>query len=111
MAGIDRKDLAAVEIYDAFLPQTIATFERFGFCKPGEALAFMQDGRVDLDGEIPVNTAGGHLSEGHCGGWGQIVEAVRQVRGECGERQIANAHHTIYAHGAGDCTIFSREAA
>lgn len=111
MAGITRKDIAAVEIYDAFLPQTVATLERFGFCGPGEALAFMQDGRVDLEGEVPVNTSGGHLSEAHCGGWGQIVEAVRQVRGDCGERQIPDARHTMYAHGAGDCTIFSREVA
>lgn len=111
MAGIDRKDIAAVQIYDAFLPQTIATFERFGFCAPGEALRYMRSERISIGGECPVNTAGGHLSEAHCGGWGHIVEAVRQVRGECGERQVANANHTIYAHSAGDCTIFSKEVA
>ena len=60
---------------------------------------------------MPLNTAGGHLSEAHCGGWNQIAEAVRQVQGVCGPRQIPDAHHTIYAHGAGDCTIFSREVA
>ena len=111
MAGIDRKDIAALQIYDAFLPQTIYTFERFGFCRPGEALAYWQDGRIEIDGEIPLNTAGGHLSEAHCGGWNQIAEAVRQVQGVCGDRQIDGARHTIYAHGAGDCTIFSREPA
>ncbi len=111
MAGIDRKDIAALQIYDAFLPQTIYTFERFGFCKPGEALAYWQDGRIELGGEMPLNTAGGHLSEAHCGGWNQIAEAVRQLQGVCGERQIPDARHTMYAHGAGDCTIFSREVA
>lgn len=111
MAGIDRKDIAALQIYDAFLPQTIYTFERFGFCKPGEALTYWQNGRIEIGGEIPVNTAGGHLSEAHCGGWNQIAEAVRQIQGACGARQIPNANHTIYAHGAGDCTIFSREVA
>lgn len=109
MANITRDDIDALEIYDAFLPQIIATFERFGFCAPGEALRFMQDGRVTLGGEIPINTSGGHLSEAHLGGWGQIAEAVRQIRGECGERQIPDAMHTMYAHGAGDYTIFSRE--
>jgi acetyl-CoA acetyltransferase len=111
MAGIERKDIAALQIYDAFLPQTIYTFERFGFCKPGEALSYWQDGRIEIGGEIPLNTAGGHLGEAHCGGWNQIAEAVRQVQGVCGERQIPDAKHTIYAHGAGDCTIFSREVA
>lgn len=111
MAGIDRKDIAALQIYDAFLPQTIYTFERFGFCGPGEALACWQDGRIEIGGAIPVNTSGGHLAEAHCGGWNQIAEAVRQVQGVCGERQIEDARHTIYAHGAGDCTIFSREVA
>lgn len=109
MAGIDRKDIDCVQIYDAFLPQTVATIERFGFCKPGEALAFMQGGRIRLDGELPVNTSGGHLSEAHIGGWGQIAEAVRQIQGVCGARQIKDARHTMYAHGAGDCTIFSKE--
>ena len=111
MAGIDRKQIAALQIYDAFIPQTIYTFERFGFCEPGEALAWWQDGRIEIGGEMPVNTAGGHLSEAHCGGWSQIAEAVRQIQGSCGPRQVPNAHHTMYAHGAGDCTIFSREVA
>ncbi|MEZ5844838.1 MAG: thiolase family protein [Hyphomicrobiaceae bacterium] len=109
MAGIDRKDIDALQIYDAFLPQTVATIERFGFCEPGEALSFIQGGRIRLEGELPVNTSGGHLSEAHIGGWGQIAEAVRQIQGVCGARQIEQARHTIYAHGAGDCTIFARE--
>jgi acetyl-CoA acetyltransferase len=110
MAGIDRKDIDVLQIYDAFLPQTVSTFERFGFCAPGEALSYMRDGRIALDGELPVNTSGGHLSEAHVGGWGQIVEAVRQVRGECAERQVPGVEHAMYVHGAGDCTIFSGEA-
>ena len=108
-SGIGRKDLAALQIYDAFLPQTIATIERFGFCGPGEALSWIQGGRIRFNGELPLNTSGGHLSEAHCGGWTQIAEAVRQVQNICGNRQLPNAQHVMYAHGAGDCTIFSRE--
>ena len=51
----------------------------------------------------------GYISEAHCGGWTQIAEAVRQVQNLCGNRQLPNAQHVMYAHGAGDCTIFSRE--
>ena len=109
MAGISKEDLNGVQIYDAFVPQTIATLERFGFCKPGECLEWIQNGRIGIHGEVPVNTSGGFLSEAHMVGWNDIVEIVHQLRHEAGERQVPNAQHMMYAHSTGDATVFSRE--
>lgn len=109
MAGISKEDLDGVGIYDAFVPQTIATLERFGFCKPGESLAWIQGGRIGIHGELPVNTSGGFLSEAHMVGWNDIVEIVHQLRHEAGARQVPEAQHMMYAHSSGDATVFSRE--
>jgi acetyl-CoA acetyltransferase len=109
MAGISNKNLNGVQIYDAFVPQTIATIERFGFCEPGECLAWIQNGRIGIHGELPVNTSGGFLSEAHMVGWNDIAEIVHQLRHEAGARQVPNAQHMMYAHSSGDATVFSRE--
>lgn len=109
MAGISMEDLDGVQIYDAFVPQTIATLERFGFCEPGEALSWIQNGTIGINGKMPVNTSGGFLSEAHMCGWNDIVEIVHQLRHEAGPRQVPNAQHMMYAHSSGDATVFSRE--
>lgn len=109
MAGLSIEDLDGVQIYDAFVPQTIATLERFGFCKPGEALAWIQNGTIGLKGRMPVNTSGGFLSEAHMCGWNDIVEIVYQLRHEAGARQVPDARHMMYAHSSGDATVFSSE--
>jgi acetyl-CoA acetyltransferase len=109
MAGITKKDLSGLQIYDAFVPQTIATIERFGFCQPGECLSWIQNGRIGLKGEMPLNTSGGFLSEAHMVGWNNIVEIVNQLRHEAGPRQVTDAQHMMYAHSSGDATVFSRE--
>ena len=83
------KDIDALFTYDAFSILPWIALERFGFCKPGEAPAFTQDGRIEVGGELPMNTNGGLLSEAHMMGWNHQVEIVRQLRGECGRRQVA----------------------
>ncbi len=91
--------------YDAFSPLVLFTLERFGFCGPGEAARWVQDGRIELGGELPMNTSGGLLSEAHVGGWNSILEMVRQLRGTAGERQIANARHLQWATAWGDSVV------
>jgi acetyl-CoA acetyltransferase len=70
-----------------FLPQ----LEDFGWCGPGEAADFCAEGNIRLDGRIPCNTNGGQLSEGFMHGLNLVVEAVEQLRGQAGERQVPGA--------------------
>jgi acetyl-CoA acetyltransferase len=81
----------AAQLYDGFSPSTYYWLEAAGFCPQGEAHAFIQDGRIALDGELPVNTFGGSLSEGRLHGMGHLAEAALQVTGRAGERQIPGA--------------------
>ena len=107
MAGIERKDIDALYTYDAFSPLVLFTLERFGFCGPGEAAKWVQGGRIELGGELPMNTSGGLLSEAHIGGWNSVLEMVRQLRGTAPERQIANARHLQWGTAWGDSVILS----
>lgn len=91
MAGVTHKDLNFAQIYDAFSFQVIEQIEEMGFCKRGEGGAFVEGGRIELGGELPVNTHGGLMSEGHMMGMNHIVEAVTQLRGDAGERQVKDA--------------------
>ena len=75
-AGID-----VAEIYDHFTPMVLMALEAYGFGAPGKAPQLFREGRLELDGQMPLNTHGGHLGEGYLHGFGHIVEAVRQVRG------------------------------
>jgi acetyl-CoA acetyltransferase len=105
-AGIDRADVDAFFTYDAFSFVVWAALERWGFCPPGEAAAFTQGGRIELGGELPVNTHGGLLSEAHVMGWNHQVEIVRQLRGEAGERQVPGARHIQWGNVYGDSIIY-----
>ncbi len=108
MAGVTTKDIDALYIYDSFSPNLWMILERYGFVKAGEAHTWTQDGRIELGGELPVNTNGGLMSEGHYAGHNQIIEAVRQLRNECGERQVKDIEVAQWATPFGDTAILTR---
>ena len=102
MAKLSAKDCDMVQLYDAFTINTILFLEDLGFCKKGEGGAFVSNGNIAPGGGLPVNTNGGGLSYCHPGMYGLfiLIEGVRQLRGECGARQVAK-HDTAMVHGNG----------
>lgn len=101
-AGVGPKDVDVAEIYDGFSFLTIKWLEDLGFCAPGEGGPFLEGGtRTDLDGELPLNTHGGNLSEGRVHGAGFILEAVQQLRSEAGPRQVKDAKVSVVTNGGG----------
>ena len=101
-AGVSRDDVDMAMIYDSFTITVLILLEDLGFCKKGEGGAFVQNGRISIDGELPINTDGGGLSSNHPGMRGifLIIEATRQLRGQCGARQVEGAKIAV-AHGSG----------
>jgi acetyl-CoA acetyltransferase len=101
-AGVKPADIDVVELYDAFTINTILFLEDLGFCPKGEGGRFVADGAIAPGGRLPVNTNGGGLSCVHPGMYGlfTMVEAVTQLRGVAGDRQIADAKLAL-AHGNG----------
>lgn len=96
MADMKPGDMDLIQLYDGFTILVVCELENYGFCPVGEGGPFVEDGKLKVGGALPCCTAGGLLSEGHLMGMGHIVEAVRQLRGGSGERQV---------EGAGTCFV------
>ncbi len=117
MAGLKPSDVDMLSLYDAFTITPILFLEDLGFCPKGEGGRFVADGAIAPGGKLAVNTSGGGLSYCHPGMYGLLVmiEAIRQVRGECGQRQVRDCEVAL-AHGNGgvlsaQCTVlFGSEA-
>jgi acetyl-CoA acetyltransferase len=90
-AGLGPDDIDVAEFYDAFTPLVPLQLEAYGFCRPGEGAQMVASGETRSGGRLPVNTHGGHLSEGYVHGLNHVAEAVHQLRGECGDRQVLGA--------------------
>ena len=101
-SGLSLNEIDVFEVYDAFSSQLLIVLEDIGLCKKGEGGAFVDETDFGPDGDIALNTSGGGLSYLHPGQFGMflVIEAVRQLRGECGERQVRDAKHAL-VHGNG----------
>jgi acetyl-CoA acetyltransferase len=92
-AGVTPEEIDVVEVYDSFTLTVLLTLEGLGFCKKGEGGSFVEGGALRVGGSLPTNTDGGGLSSCQPGMRGifLLVEAVKQLRGECGDRQVEDA--------------------
>jgi len=90
-AGLGPSDIDLAQIYDCFSISMVLQMEDLGLCSRGEGFAFAADGRIGPGGALPVNTNGGHLSYAYIPGMNHVVEAVRQLRGQRGQAQVAGA--------------------
>lgn len=95
-AGMGPEDVDVLLVSDASTVAIPLTLENYGFCGEGESPALIESGAIGPGGSIPVNTHGGQLSEGYLVGWLHHAELVRQLRGECGERQVEGARVAQY---------------
>ncbi len=104
-------DVDTIQLYDGFSWLTLAWIEALGFCRRGEGGPFVEGGRVRLGGALPLNTWGGQLSGGRLHGFGFLAEAIRQLRGECGPRQVKDCEVAVVAAGGGPiagCLLLTR---
>jgi acetyl-CoA acetyltransferase len=114
MAGIGPDEVDVAELYDAFTPLVLLQLEDYGFCRKGEAAGLVADGATAIGGSLPVNTHGGHLSEGYVHGLNHVAEAVDQLRWACDERQVAGAEVALstgqpgYVAGSTSAVILRR---
>jgi acetyl-CoA acetyltransferase len=115
MAKLHPRDIDVAELYDCFTSVVISTLEDYGFCAKGEGGSFVENGRIRLGGELPVNTGGGLLSQAHASGFLHITEAATQMRGQAGDRQVIGAETAIVsgqcgALGINACMIIGKHA-
>jgi len=104
-------DVDTAQLYDGFSFLTLAWLEALGFCGHGESGPFIENGRIGLGGALPLNTWGGQLSGGRLHGFGFVAEACRQLRGECGDRQVAGCEVAAVGVGGGPvagCMLLTR---
>jgi acetyl-CoA acetyltransferase len=113
-AGVHPGDIDIAYLQDATSVWVLQQLEQYGFCKEGEAGPFVAEGHARPGGSLPVNTHGGQLSESYTWNWMHLYEAVRQLRGQCGDRQVPGARLALHAQThdffKGAATILSTEA-
>lgn len=109
MAALGPDDMDCLMVYDNFTPTVLFSLEGFGYCERGASGAWVREGHLRLGGRHPANTSGGHLSESYMQGFGLVVEAVRQVRGQADARQVKGARNVHYMCASPVCSaaIFS----
>jgi acetyl-CoA acyltransferase len=103
-AGVRPDDLDVIEVHDAAAPAELMAIEELGIAEPGEGPALLRAGETALGGRFPINPGGGLLSRGHpigATGCAQLTELVDQLRGRCGERQVADAKIALAENGGG----------
>ncbi|MDG2308080.1 MAG: thiolase family protein [Candidatus Binatia bacterium] len=115
MADVGLSDIDFCELYDCYTFTVLVTLEDYGFCKKGEGGAFVENGRIGPEGELPVNTGGGQLSSFYMWGMTPISEAVIQIRGDGGERQVPKHDLALVSGNGGilsthSTMIFGRSA-
>jgi acetyl-CoA acetyltransferase len=112
-SGFSPKDVDVAQIYDGFSASVIYGLESYGFCKQGEALDFIQGGRIGLEGELPLNTFGGSLGTGRIHGLWHIIEGALQASGRAGSRQVKDVNVSFVGASApivtGTTFLFTRE--
>ena len=111
-AELEPQQIDVAEIYDHFTPMVLMALEAYGFAEPGQSPHLFREGRLELDGDLPLNTHGGHLGEGYLHGFGHIVEGVRQIRGSA-VNQVEDVKTCLVTSGTGVPTsaiILSKEA-
>ena len=102
MAGLGPADIDCAQLYDCFTSVVLVTLEDYGFCAKGDGGAFVEGGRIELGGDLPVNTGGGLLSQGHASGMLLVTEGAIQMRGAAGARQVPEAETAIVS---GQCGV------
>jgi acetyl-CoA acetyltransferase len=109
---VRQADVSLANLYDGFSIMTMLWLESLGFCGPGEAFDFIQDGRIALDGQLPLNPSGGSLGAGRMHGAAHLVDSIQQVQGRAGKRQVSDARVALASIGPasiGACLVFARE--